>query len=195
MPLLLVDGPEGAGKTTLINSIQQHWSLPDQHTRHWGPVDSWRTYVDPIVDDVHYVQKHPGHLVIWDRSWAAEWVYNALLNRDKAFHPAHARSLEDVVDGVPHVKLILTATPAELVARRTERHRRGEKADLPVAPLDEIAMFTRYGKIFGWQITEKMPVLSLLDALRGLVPMQDGSSPSRVPSQSYEGRNWKPHVS
>jgi len=79
MTIIVVDGPNKAGKTTLIQSAYtalQALSI-DVRIRHWGPLETDdREYSKPLEEDC----QHQG-VVIWDRSWCSEHVYGQLLNR------------------------------------------------------------------------------------------------------------------
>ena len=154
MPLIIVDGPEAAGKTTLIREIQSRWAGEQFVSRHWGPVDGWNVYVSPMSED-YYRAQDPQTLVVWDRSWASEVVYNDLLDRGREIDEA----LIDLWLADPvrsnGLLLILTAPPDVLRARRTERLRKEVphaqlEVDLPVDPDEESAAFLAYARKHDW---------------------------------------------
>lgn len=189
MPLLLIDGPEAAGKTTLVESVRSAWSPTNQHVRNWGPVSSWQEYIAPLTEDVHWLRDRPEYLIIWDRCWAAEWVYNLLLpnRQDRPFSTSDASWLEDLADTPATVKVILTATVPELVLRRRLRVRQGGKPDLPVDPASELRSFEEYGKAYRWKVRPSGPFMEILGTLREMAyPAGPDAS---------EERRWRPHTS
>lgn len=153
MPLLLIDGPEAAGKTTLISSVVDLWYGHGRTTsvRKWGPVDSWREYVDPLTDDVN-ASHASEHLVVWDRGWPSEVVYNEALNRGRTIRYRDLFPLERMAAGASALRIILTSDVPTLVQRRHERVNLDAKADLPVSPTIEHSLYRAYGVDWGWQV-------------------------------------------
>lgn len=149
MSVWVLDGPEAAGKTTLIRELQ---SLihPTPLVRQWGPVDSWMAYLDPMMQDIRDPEKH----VIWDRSWAAEYVYNILLERG---HPwiddAVRKYLErPVIESGGALAMVYTPDSV-LTERRLKRVEAGDKDDLAVDPAQELHAFQGYAYSHGWGVT------------------------------------------
>lgn len=74
--IILIDGPDKVGKTTLVNEFRDmSWRV-----RHWGPIDDDQVYLDALKFDVTMNDN-----VVWDRGWPAEHVYSKLYNRDRRF--------------------------------------------------------------------------------------------------------------
>jgi len=147
MSVIVLDGPEKAGKTTLARQVMA--LDPSVRYRHWGPVASITEYDRPLVDDVP-----PDHLVIWDRSWASEHVYDRLLRRGAVLgadpwygewkYGTSARSNGLLV-------MMLGEDPSVLESRRTPD-------DHTVIPAEvERAQFKWYAHEYGWQVYEGNP--------------------------------------
>jgi len=75
--IFLIDGPEKAGKTTLISELAS--SNSSIKVRHWGPVDpDDRVYLELLKHDAL-----SPNIFVWDRAWPSEHVYAKLLNRNR----------------------------------------------------------------------------------------------------------------
>lgn len=70
--LIIVEGPDGAGKSTLIAAL--HRSLPAAHLIHHGPMPE--VFDLPAVYHRSMVE-HPG-LTIIDRAWVSERIYGTV---------------------------------------------------------------------------------------------------------------------
>lgn len=138
MPVLVVDGAEKSGKSTLIRVITDGWE-GQSRVRRWGPVTSDTEYLTALREDVEF----PG-LVVWDRSWASEHVYSVLMNR-----PGRLRTdpwLGEWLYGrAVDLKVVLDSHGDQRAARRDE-------TDLPVNPYVEGAAFSEYASKYGWWV-------------------------------------------
>ena len=145
--ILIVDGPEAAGKTTLIRAIGRQLTRPPL-VRAWGPVDSVHEYWSPLQADL----ANEGDLVVWDRSWASEFVYNRLLRRGRSESTIleEATGLEEDVWESAGVLLMVIALPEALHERRAQRRALKDLGDLPVRPEDEARHFAEYAVNHEW---------------------------------------------
>jgi hypothetical protein len=142
MPLIVIDGPEKAGKSTLAKAIVAKYGGV---IRAWGPVDpDDRVYAQPLMEDCASVAA--GKTVVWDRSWASEHVYAKLLNRDRRLREdawlgewLYGRAVQTIGLRV----MLLGESVERLVADR-------DATDLPVEPRDERDEFYRYALAHGW---------------------------------------------
>lgn len=149
MPILVVDGPEKAGKTTLIHAVAQEWCSrmgkgSEAWRKHWGPVQTDVEYKAKLEQNV--TELGPQKLIIWDRSWASESVYGLLLERPGrrlADDPWLGEWLYGRAVQAIGLRVMLTADSWELAARRDE-------TDLPVSPQVEAQAFIRHGSNYGW---------------------------------------------
>lgn len=139
--VIIVDGPEAAGKSTFIKRL---WT--DAPVRRWGPVDSISIYRPALSRDC--LNQVP--IIVWDRSWASEVVYNKLLQRGRE---STAFELErEYLEGYAILKIMVLTPPLVLQARREERLAQGAKDDLPVSPWDEYAAFRQYAAENNWAV-------------------------------------------
>ena len=140
MTVILIDGPEKAGKSTVIAAIERRFAGVE--VRRWGPVSpDDRVYSAPMAEDL----EKPG-IVVWDRGWPSEYVYGTLLNRDRRLTNdpwlgewLHGRALQTA--GVRCI--LLGPDPETLTKHRNE-------TDLPVPPAVERQMYQEYGFRFGY---------------------------------------------
>ena len=80
MPLIIVDGPEKAGKTTLVQHLADTSNAVTR--KFYGAADpDDRVYMEQLAYDMDLVAN--GRIVVWDRSWASEVVYGRLLGQDR----------------------------------------------------------------------------------------------------------------
>ena len=96
MGLIIVDGPDGSGKTTLIKG----WDLPSQHYIHHGAYQGERAIAHHYMDSLMRAEKvlRTGlKTFVMDRSWLAEPIYGAAYrNGEDRIGPGRARMLERV---------------------------------------------------------------------------------------------------
>jgi hypothetical protein len=139
--IIVIDGPEKAGKSTIIRAIQK--LRPDAKVRRWGPVASDTEYLEPLKADTRSTLS----LSVWDRSWASEHVYSKLL--------ARGRRLDDGWLGEwLYGRAVRTMGAAFMVVGpNVETITRGRDAtDLPVDPAVERDAFWEYGGKYGWHV-------------------------------------------
>lgn len=151
--IIVVDGPEAAGKTTLIKAVTELVRTEFGHrfstvkVRKQGPTPTWTVYAGELAQD--YAK--PSEFVVWDRSWASEIVYNNLLGRGRPLD-------EDVIERLlsPFVResggwLLMVSTPVDVLrARRLKRIERGDLSDLEVDVEAEMYAFAEYMDRHGW---------------------------------------------
>lgn len=117
--IIIVEGPDGAGKTTMIEKLKKRY--PAAMTFHFGaPVegeDQLLRYAVPML-------KHPENTLIYDRSWYSEFVYGPVMRNRHELRPEHSKLLEALAykHGSPIV-YYLTA-PDEILWERCQE--RGE---------------------------------------------------------------------
>jgi len=143
--ILVIDGPEKAGKSTLIRSVSRQFAIPPL-VRQWGPVTSYRVYSPVLRADM----EQPG-LVIWDRSWASEWAYNKLLDRGRVIPEEGLFEYEFRAQAAGGMLVMVDTDVRYLDGRRVLRVLPGE-TDLPVSPEDEARTFRSYAIDHGWNI-------------------------------------------
>lgn len=138
--LILLDGPEKAGKTTIANELarQLHGVVV-----HWGPCTTDRVYKQGLQEAVALRQP-----VIWDRGWPSEHVYSKMLGRGRRLESdlwlgewLYGRAFQTL--GVRAI--IAGPPPTVLAALRTPD-------DLNVDPAIEQRLFVEYGARFGYTV-------------------------------------------
>lgn len=143
MPVIVLDGPEKAGKSTLAKYLRVTYGYK---VRHWGPIDNDVVYRDPLMEDT----SQPGN-VVWDRSWASESVYSTLLDRPRrrlATDPWIGEWLYSRAVSTVGVQVMLLGPTADILRQRRT------KDDLPIDASTERAAFELYGRMFHWLIVD-----------------------------------------
>lgn len=98
MTLLIVEGVDGAGKTTLIEAIAKRYRWAD--VRHHGAYPGETAIARHYLRSAYEALRHPNKLVVMDRSWLAEPVYGLVMRDGANRVPAwQRRMLERVALG------------------------------------------------------------------------------------------------
>lgn len=140
MPLAIFDGPEAAGKSTIIDELLKVWG-PNSRLRSWGPRESWLEYCQPLFDDVQACKEDPHLLIAWSRSWLSRTVYNRLLTQGQSVPSRVTLELDNIVIASGGLLFLVVAPPRDLVARRLRRFEAGKKKDHPLDPHKELTQF------------------------------------------------------
>lgn len=145
--IIIFDGPEKVGKTTIINALAK-WLTDDNMAvkiLKWGPVDPDDRVYTPALQEC---ARSPGEIFIWDRSWASEHVYALLLNRNRRLRLdpwlgewLHGRAV------TPNGLLYMVLPPFQSDAFIRDR----DSTDLDVDPNVETALFSHYADRFSWR--------------------------------------------
>ena len=150
MPILIFDGPEKAGKSTLIRKLvgQRQENDPDVEIVDWGPVSSVFDYFTPLANA--FVASDQGKWIIWDRSWASEFVYNQMTGR-RENEPHVFDFLEQMCDRRGVTRYMILPPSEVLIERREEAQ---DETDLKVDPAQERYHFDSYATIHRWTKVE-----------------------------------------
>ena len=145
--IIIVEGPEKAGKTTFINALDDRLKFEGYKVerRKLGADKQDDSRYSPMLQtDVCKLDT----VVIWDRGWVSEYVYATMLGRERrlAHNPwlgewIHSRAVRP--NGA--LFMVLPQDPAELEIRRDD-------TDLPVDPYLEYGLFLRHAADYDWQI-------------------------------------------
>ncbi len=147
--IVVVEGPEKAGKTTFINALEQRLvgegyqverrklNADDEDDRRYSPM---------LQEDMCKLDK----VVIWDRGWISEYVYATLLERPR--RAAHNPWLMEWIHSraVRPNGALFTVVPEDL----DELYERRDSTDLPVDPWLEARLFIQHSIEYDWQILE-----------------------------------------
>jgi hypothetical protein len=158
MSVIVIDGPEKAGKTTIIEElIKRYISLDISVTRrHWGLVNpDDRVYSDTLQADIN-----SNKLIIWDRCWPSEYVYGQL-----GFHTDHRGTNDPWLLEWLHGRAVQTNGLRAMIlgpdAQTLASHR--DKSDMPVDPRMERNLYKEYAERYGWLIYENQHSTKGLD--------------------------------
>lgn len=146
MSVIVFDGPEKAGKTTLIDSVKSRFEESgfSVQYRHWGLISpDDRVYSQVLAEDSKDVRT----LYLWDRCWPSEWVYGQL-----GFHTDHRMTNDPWIGEWLHgravqangMRVMVLGPGADIM--RPKR----DAADMKVKVEDEIRLYDEYATRFGW---------------------------------------------
>ena len=115
--IVIVDGPEGSGKSTLVREFQRAWPGPS-YAIHFSKRGSNDPHILYGMLDAAYVLP-PSHLVVFDRSWLSDMVYRALDGRKLAWRPKLVQIVEQyaIDHGCVLICLPNSFYPAEQVSK------------------------------------------------------------------------------
>jgi hypothetical protein len=145
--LFVFDGPEKSGKSTIIREIAKIIDIggvASSRIVKWGPVEpDDRVYAEAIKTASNF---GPHTFVLWDRSWAAEHVYAAMLNRDRRLKDdpwlgewLHGRAASMLGGST----MVFSPSAEWSIAHRDD-------TDLQVDPHDERRRFFDYATVHNW---------------------------------------------
>jgi hypothetical protein len=188
--LLVLDGPEKAGKSTLAAALVQWWDsaypesggTPRARVRKWSRLDDGRWAVDAVYRDALVEDADYGGLTIWDRSWASEAVYARLLGRQRRLG-ADPWLGEWLYGRGVVLKFILGGPHPSLMAEQLDDDDRAQGHGQDMA--GEQRAFIRYGEQYGWNVIgatdrDRLPLPTLLRMVQlriGEVASRDNRDP------------------
>lgn len=119
MPVIIVEGIDGAGKSTLVNRIREH--MPEGYDRVFWSKGVPR-YDDPqqeYVDQLQWLRSH--HFVVSDRYHVGELIYGPLYRGISRVAGKYFRIIEERLDALKAVKVVLLPDMDVCKARAFER--------------------------------------------------------------------------
>lgn len=136
----MIDGPEKAGKSTLVEAL----CLRRAYVRKWtGPaVPDDNEYLVPLQIDAKSQR-----VVVWDRGWASEVVYGQLLKQPRRL-AGDWQTAELLYGRMAEIAIMLLGPDVETLKRLRDN------TDLPIDPAIERQAFARYGQLAGWIVLE-----------------------------------------
>ena len=137
--IILIDGPEKAGKSTLIKALAEKLHA---RVRPWGQITPDDRVYTPFLRSDTFARDW----VIWDRGWPSEHVYGRLLNRDRrlARDPFLGEWLHGRAVQTAGVRCMLV--PHDFV----ETTKRVDETDLKVDRFHECMAFAAYGADYNY---------------------------------------------
>ena len=144
MPLIAIEGPEKAGKSSLIKHMQEVADV--DVVRHFDgpPEPDHRLYGQQLEADMELIRG--GRLVIWDRAWLGEVVYPELIEGRDGLDWFAAEWLYGRAADACGIKVVLLGPSLETL--RTKR----DETDLQVSTTKERALFAKYGAQGNWYV-------------------------------------------
>lgn len=144
--IIIVEGPDGAGKSTLIDKLMKshpgssykHFSNPKTDEEAYG---YWKVYAQAIEET------DPNKVTVFDRSWYSDVVYGPIFRDRLEMDPMHVKMLESLVQTHGGGHVIYCTAPVNVLWARCQR--RGEKFVLSKDKLAEVAK--SYGNVMATQ--------------------------------------------
>ena len=213
MPVIAIDGPEKAGKTTIILELLkafEKYQIKSERV-HWGPVSPDDREYSYLLK-LHTMDKHK--VWVWDRCWPSEYVYGKLLNRD------HRGTRDPWILEWLHGRAVQLYGSRFMVLGPDVNVLSGirDDTDICVDPYDEKSLYKEYAQRFGWSIINNAHTTASLSAtvntimsdfmhrdhyiFDGYVPPKYAGNPDakiavvgEVPSDSTLPGGWLPFTS
>lgn len=122
--IIIVEGPDGAGKTTLVNELLK--SHPGSTSKHFSNPKSkeealnyWKVYAEAVE------ATDPTKVTIFDRCWYSDMVYGPLFRGELEMDARHARMLDALAQMHGGCFLIYCTAPINVLWARCVK--RGEE--------------------------------------------------------------------
>jgi len=135
--IIIVEGPDGAGKTTRIDqllashpgSVYRHFSNPKTDEEAFG---YWKVYAQNITNC------DPTKLTVFDRSWYSDVVYGPIFRDRVEMDLVHVEMLESLVITHGGGFVLYCTAPTHVLWKRCQE--RGEKFVLSREKLNQVAI-------------------------------------------------------
>lgn len=154
--LIIFDGPEKSGKTTIINAVYRalHNNRENCIIEKWGPIfPDDRVYL-PYIKAV----ANSDDFVLWDRGWPSESIYATLLGRPGR-RLANDPWLGEWLYGRACAMKVMVLPVIELSKARRD------STDLPVDVRTECTAYGKYANDFQWYKAYNLFTTECLEAI------------------------------
>lgn len=141
--IIIVEGPDGAGKTTLINKLLATYkdSKVFKFSNPKNPNEEQLSmYANALVAAAKECET-----VIFDRSWFSELVYGPIVRGTHIFNNWQLETLDNIVRGLGGGMVIYVTADINTLWRRCQK--RGETYIKTKAQLDELRL--KYEEVLG----------------------------------------------
>lgn len=138
---IIVEGPDGAGKTTLVKKLQHQFDSDDKTFKlvHFGRIDDPSKYFDlyfKTIKDAEGVD-----VTVFDRSWYSDRVYGPVMRGQEEMTFENARKLDQAIFTYGGGMIIYCDSPISILWQRCRE--RGETYITDVRDLSKIATLYR----------------------------------------------------
>ena len=136
---IIVEGPDGAGKTTLIEKLKQQFDnqFSNCEVIHFGKIDDPSKYFDIYVCAIIEQYERKVDVTILDRCWYSDRVYGPVMRNHEELAEEQARDLDRAVIAHGGGMIIYCDAPTHVLWARCRQ--RGETYVTKVEQLIAIA--------------------------------------------------------
>ena len=115
MYTIIIEGPDGAGKTTLINALfTNRKNTLSVHAKR----PSSDNYAEYFTDIIYDAKRVGCKLLVFDRAWYSELVYADIMGRDVRLTTQQVHALEDTAINCGDAMLIYLDASDEVLIKR-----------------------------------------------------------------------------
>ncbi len=115
--IILVEGADGAGKTTLVDHLVAQHGARRMHGRVWVDMTRWHRGMLRRAERL----AEEGELVVLDRHWVSELVYGPIFRGGPHYSNTTAAEFDYAIRGAPGVYVLCVPTDARKHLERFER--------------------------------------------------------------------------
>jgi hypothetical protein len=184
MSVIILDGAEKVGKTTLINilasQLRNSGYMVTIRKQSGRAVPDERMYEARLLQDVSYPVDRS--IAIWDRAWPSEYVYGNLIHQDRPMvkNPLAGELRLGLLAEANGLRVMVTGVNATILSVRRD------SSDLPVDPAEEQKLYEQYARMFGWTIATGVTTIGEAEDLAGeIIKMFFKSLPKVTPLPPY----------
>lgn len=114
--IILIDGPDGSGKTTLANKISTQTGYPIVHMSYPKTAEEKQQMMQQYVNAIKGAKN-----IIFDRCWYSEMVYGPIVRSGSAISYPEMYALEKLLAKVGAIIIYCTGTKSTLWKRCQKR--------------------------------------------------------------------------
>lgn len=123
MTILVVEGADQSGKTTLCRMMVEYHGARYMHARVWRDMIKWHAGIMRRAVRLH--QK--GELVVLDRHWVSDWVYGPIYRGQTGYSDDEAQAFDIIVrSNGGYILCVPSDMPGQL-ARHAVRAKKGHE--------------------------------------------------------------------
>lgn len=112
MPIILIEGIDGSGKTTLANKLQQ--TMPAARVEHFGyptTVEEADNYCEVYLKLLRSATEN--EIIIFDRCWMSDEVYGPIMRGRRERTDVEILTLEQTANNFGAIMIVCTVAPDE----------------------------------------------------------------------------------